>query len=76
MKHGIFTGALGFLFGISLSVAAARIYDVDDVYKMAKQAKEAAEEAKAAAEEVKGVIGSPYAYGTVAWHLRKIADCE
>lgn len=76
MKYGIFTGALGFLLGISLSVATASIYDVDDIYRMAKQAKEAAEEAKAAAEEVKDVIGRPYAYGTVAWHLRKIADCD
>ena len=76
MKHGIFTGALGFLLGAGLSAAAASIYDIDDVYRMARQAKDAAEEAKAAAEEVKDAIGSPYSYGSVAWQLREAANCD
>lgn len=76
MKHGILMGALGFLLGASLSVATASIYDIDDVYRMARQAKDAAKEAKAAAEEVKDTIGSPYAYGSVAWYLRKAAECD
>lgn len=76
MKHRILAGALGFLLGAGLPVATASIYDIDDVYRMARQAKDAAKEAKAAAEEVKKTIGNPYAYGTVAWHLRKAAECD
>ena len=76
MKPGMFAGAAGFLLGVGMSVAVAGIYDLDDVYRMARQAKDAAEEAKAAAEEVKDAIGSPYAYGSLAWQLRKAAECD
>ena len=69
MKRTIFSGALGFLLGIGASAAVAGYYSLDDVYRMAEQAKDAAEEARDA-------IGQPYAYGTVAWHLRKAAECD
>lgn len=52
------------------------IYDIDDVYRMAQQAKDAAEEAKATAEEVTNAIGSLYAYGSMAWQLREAANCD
>ena len=69
MKPGMFAGAAGFLLGAGMSVAVAGIYDLDDVYRMAEQAKDAAEEARDA-------IGSPYAYGSLAWQLRKAAECD
>lgn len=69
MKRTIFSGTLGFLLGIGASAAVAGYYSLDDVYRMAEQAKDAAEEARDA-------IGQPYAYGTVAWHLRKAAECD
>ena len=69
MKHGILAGALGFLLGVGASAATAGYYSLDDVYRVAEQAKDAAEEARDA-------IGQPYAYGTVAWHLRKAAECD
>ena len=69
MKPGMFAGAAGFLLGASMSVAVAGLYDLDDVYRMAEQAKDAAEEARDA-------IGSPYAYGSLAWQLRKAAECD
>ena len=69
MKPGMFAGAAGFLLGAGMSVAVAGLYDLDDVYRMAEQAKDAAEEARDA-------IGSPYAYGSLAWQLRKAAECD
>lgn len=69
MQRAIFSGTLGFLLGIGTSIATASIYDLDDVYRMAEQAKDAAEEARDA-------IGSPYAYGSLAWQLRKAAECD
>ena len=69
MKPGMFAGAAGFLLGVGMSVAVAGLYDLDDVYRMAEQAKDAAEEARDA-------IGSPYAYGSLAWQLRKAAECD
>ena len=76
MKHGILTGTLGFLLGIGMSIAAASVYNIDDVYRMARQAKKAAEQAQAAAEEAKEAIGGPYTYGSVTWYLRRIEDCR
>ena len=76
MKLGIFAGAAGFLLGAGMSAAVASAYDLDDVYRMARQAKDAAAAARAAAEEVKDAIGSPYAYGSLAWQLRKAAECD
>ena len=76
MKPGIFAGAAGFLLGVGMSAAIAGAYDLNDIYRMARQAKDAATAAKDAAEEVKDAIGSPYAYGTLAWQLRKAAECD
>ena len=76
MKPGISAGAAGFLLGVGMSAAVAGAYDLNDVYRMARQAKDAAAAARAAAEEVKDAIGSPYAYGTLAWQLRKAAECD
>ena len=38
-------GALGFLLGIGASVALASYYDLDDVYRMAEEARDAAKRA-------------------------------
>ena len=76
MKPRTFAGAAGFLLGIGMSAAVASAYNLDDVYRMARQAKDAAEAAKDAAEEIKDAIGSPYSYGSLAWQLRKAAECD